>query len=157
MQSRYSVAGIQYLGGLMSAHKNHFTACTQNFARNDPINFLIFVMWTLLLRCEMGVSGCHRLKCQHFVPSPCEMLEDVNAVRNQLRHILPTQAQLMHPICPLWAPIHQAKREVQKRRDNLLLKCLKGEGDVGALRRFYSVVLNFVLGWWSQCCYETYS
>lgn len=85
----------------------------------------------------MDVSGCHWLTCQRFVLSPCETLEDVNAVRNQLRHILPTQAQLMHPICPLWAPIHQAKREVQKRGDNLLLKSLKG--DVGALRRFFSL------------------
>lgn len=105
----------------------------------------------------MDVSGCHWLKCQSFVLSPCETLEDVNAVHNQLRHILPTQAQLMHPVCPLWAPIHQAKREVQKRGDNLLLKCLKGESDAGALRRFiFSVVLNFVLGWWSQCCYVIY-
>lgn len=85
----------------------------------------------------MDVSGCHWLKCQRFVLSPCETLEDVSAVCNQLRHILPTQAQLMHPICPLWAPIHQAKKEVQKRGDNLFVKCLIGEGDVGALRRFF--------------------
>lgn len=50
-----------------------------------------------------------------FVLSPGETLEDVNAVRNQLRHVLPTQAQLMHPICPLWAAIHQAKTEAQKK------------------------------------------
>lgn len=62
----------------------------------------------------------------------------------------------MHPICPLWAPIHQAKREVPKRRDNLLLKCLKGEGIVGARRRFFAMVLNFRLGQWSQCCYGMY-
>lgn len=77
-------------------------------------------METPLPQCEMDVSGCHRLKCQRFVLSPCEMLEDVNTVRNQLCHIFPSQAQLMHPICPLWALIHQRNRKVQKRGDNLL-------------------------------------
>lgn len=127
MQSRYSVTG-----GLMSARKTILLPILRILPERTPL-----ISSSLL--CGHRCLGVKRVLA---AVTSCNAgvlfsLWDVNAVCNPLRHILPTQAQLMHPICPLWAPIHQAKSEAPKRRDNLLLKCLKGEGIVGALWRFF--------------------
>lgn len=50
-----------------------------------------------------------------------------------------TLAQLMNPICPLWAPIHQPLTHGKglEGRDHLLLKCLNGWAAVGILIKAY--------------------
>ena len=48
-----------------------------------------------------------------------------------------TWAKLIHPVFPLWAPIHQplSHGTGSGRRDHLLFKCPKGWGEVGILIR----------------------
>lgn len=131
MQSRHNVTGIQYQGRLMSDYIN-ISLATQciagNYHRIRVLWCLFFVdcFWTYeltvyiqWLKYQLLVFFVWDVKgCQHSPPSLTSPF-------------VQTWAPLMHPKCPLWAPIHQplTYRRGSERRDHLLFKYLKGWGN----------------------------
>lgn len=138
MQSRHNVTGIQYQGGMMSDYINISLPAeriARTYLRVSVLPCVAF-LWTVFCF-SMNSLSLHLTMAE--MPEPCfPSVWDIKGCQHSPPSLtspfVQTWAQLMHPICPLWAPIHQplTHRRVSERGDHLLFKCLKGLGEGGS-------------------------
>ncbi len=150
MQSRHSVTGIQYRGGLMIDYKNISLSAqfSKKFSHGKCSHLCsssrdtLALVWIDSLQLTMAKMPMPRFPLSLW----CQRMSTFFTITHF--PLVQTQAQLMYPICPLWAPIHQPLTHGRGSgwRDNLLLKCLNGWGSGHSHKAFFSECSEFAVG-----------